>query len=72
MRAYYLAQAGATIVGIIDKNGGVINNNGFSFNEIKSLINSRNSNSLETSKMLSKHEINEKIWSIGADILFLS
>ena len=65
---YYLAQAGATIVGIIDKNGGVINNNGFSFNEIKSLINSRNSNSLETSKMLSKHEINEKIWSIGAEI----
>ena len=36
--AYYLAQAGAIIVGIIDKLGGVIKTEGFSFQEIKSLI----------------------------------
>ena len=29
--AYYLSQSGASIVGIIDKNSGQINENGFSF-----------------------------------------
>ena len=33
--AYYLSKLGALIVGIIDKNGGLINKNGFSFDEIK-------------------------------------
>ena len=36
--AYYLAQAGAIIVGIIDINGGVINKEGYSFDEVRSLI----------------------------------
>lgn len=65
---YYLAQAGAIIVGIIDKNGGLINTNGYSFDEIKSLLNSRSSNCLETTQMLSYKKANEKIWSIGAEI----
>ncbi len=66
--AYYLAQAGAIIVGIIDIKGGIINQNGYTFEEIKSLIEKRSSNFLETSKMLSFEEINKKIWSIGAEI----
>jgi len=32
--AYYLAQMGAKVVGIIDRAGGVINEEGFSFEEI--------------------------------------
>ena len=66
--AYYLAQAGAIIVGIIDKVGGVINTEGFTFNEIKSLLINRTSNFLEIDKMMSFDEVNEKIWSIGAEI----
>ena len=31
--AYYLSKYGALIVGIIDKNGGIINENGISYNE---------------------------------------
>ncbi|HIK62766.1 MAG TPA: Glu/Leu/Phe/Val dehydrogenase [Flavobacteriales bacterium] len=66
--AYYLAQAGAIIVGIIDKNGGVINKDGYSFDEIKSFLEDRSSNSLEAENMLSFEEANEVIWSVGAEI----
>ncbi len=66
--AYYLSQAGAVIVGIIDKSGGVINRNGFSFNEIRDLVNIRTSNHLEINNMLSFEDVNKEIWSIEADI----
>ena len=66
--AYYLAQAGAIIVGIIDKVGGVINTDGYTFEEIKSLLENRSSNFLEAKNMLFFEEANEKIWSIGAEI----
>jgi len=66
--AYYLAQAGAVIVGIIDIAGGIINNEGFSFEEIKLLLENRSSNSLEARNILSFEETNSKIWEIGADI----
>jgi glutamate dehydrogenase/leucine dehydrogenase len=36
--AYYLAKAGFLIVGIIDRNGGIIEENGLSFEEVKSLF----------------------------------
>lgn len=66
--AYYLSQSGAIIVGIIDKNGGIINKNGYTFEEIKSLLVKRSSNFLETNNMLSFEEINKKIWNVGAEI----
>ena len=66
--AYYLAQAGAIVVGIIDKVGGLINTNGYSFEEIKSLLEDRSSNFLEAENMLSFEEVNQKIWTIGAEI----
>ena len=66
--AYYLSQAGAIIVGIIDIGGGVINNDGYTFEEIKSLLEDRSSNFLETENMLTFEQANEKIWSVGAEI----
>ncbi|MDA9344888.1 amino acid dehydrogenase [Flavobacteriales bacterium] len=66
--AYYLAQAGAVIVGIIDIVGGVINTEGYSFSEIKDLLTYRTSNFLETENMISFEELNKKIWSVGAEI----
>ena len=66
--AYYLSQSGAIIVGIIDKSGGLINHEGFSFDEIKSLLTNRSSNFLESEKIVSFEEINKKIWSVGAEI----
>jgi len=66
--AYYLAQAGAIIVGIIDIGGGVINNGGYTFEEVKSLLEDRSSNFLEAENMLTFEDANEKIWSVGAEI----
>jgi glutamate dehydrogenase/leucine dehydrogenase len=66
--AYYLAQAGAIIVGIIDKNGGLIDKNGFSFNKVSQLLENRSSNFLEDENIRPFNEINEEIWTIGAEI----
>jgi glutamate dehydrogenase/leucine dehydrogenase len=66
--AYYLAQAGANIVGIIDKNGGLINKDGFSFDKISELLKNRKSNFLNDSEFQSFTEINQNIWKVGAEI----
>ena len=66
--AYYLAKAGAKIVGIIDKNGGLIKKEGYSYNEIRNLLENRTSNFLKAENIISFEEINNKIWSTGAEI----
>ncbi len=66
--AFYLAEQGVKIVGIIDRAGGLINENGFNSNEIADLLAARNGNALHAPNMLSFEEINEKIWSVKADI----
>jgi glutamate dehydrogenase/leucine dehydrogenase len=66
--AFYMAQHGAHVVGIIDRNGGLINENGFSFEEIRELFLTREGNTLVSSNLISFNEINEKIWNIQADI----
>jgi glutamate dehydrogenase/leucine dehydrogenase len=66
--AYYLAQEGAIIVGIIDRVGGLINEDGFTFEEIKDLFLKKNGNELVHSNMLSYDEVNAKIWDVKADI----
>ena len=66
--AYYLAQRGAIIVGIIDKNGGLINKDGFSFEKISQLLENRASNYLEDSDIRPFDEINNEIWKSGAEI----
>lgn len=66
--AFYLAEMGAKVVGIIDRDGGVINENGFTFEEITALFRNKNGNTLVADNMIPFVEINEKIWSIGAEI----
>jgi len=66
--AYYLSEAGAKIVGIIDKSGGVINKVGFSKEEVKRLVENKTSNFLIADNMMNAKEINEKIWDIQAEI----
>ncbi|MCL9770803.1 amino acid dehydrogenase [Flavobacterium sp. HXWNR69] len=66
--AYYLSQMGAKVVGIIDRDGGVINENGFSFEEIRTLFLNKDGNKLVADNMIPFEEINEKIWSIGAQV----
>lgn len=66
--AYYLAQEGAKIVGIIDRVGGLINEEGFSFDEIKSLFLNKNGNELNHPNLIPYDEMNRLIWDIKADV----
>ena len=66
--AYYIAQDGAKIVGIIDKDGGLINEKGFSFEEIKKLFLNKNGNAINDKNMLSFEEINNRIWDLESEI----
>ncbi|MCF8429160.1 MAG: amino acid dehydrogenase [Bacteroidia bacterium] len=66
--AYYLSLYGVMIVGIIDRNGGLLKNTGFSKDEIKDMFLNKQGNTLVHPDMLSYEEVNEKIWDIGAEI----
>ena len=59
---------GAQIVGIIDKVGGLMNPDGFSLSEITSLFNSKDGNSLCTEELLPFEQVNQEIWSLGAEV----
>lgn len=66
--AYYLAQSGALIVGIIDRAGGIINENGLTFDEVKTLFLNKNGNALAGKDLLTFEEVNQRIWEVKADI----
>ncbi|HZH69332.1 MAG TPA: Glu/Leu/Phe/Val dehydrogenase dimerization domain-containing protein [Flavobacteriaceae bacterium] len=66
--AFYLAQMRAKIVGIIDRAGGVINEKGFTFEEIRQLFLNKSGNTLVADDMLPFEEINKKIWNLKAEI----
>ncbi|MBT2162066.1 MULTISPECIES: Glu/Leu/Phe/Val dehydrogenase dimerization domain-containing protein [Zobellia] len=68
--AYYLAQMGAKVVGIIDRAGGVIKEEGFSFEEIKTLFLNKDGNNLiaKAGEMIPFEEINDRIWSLQTEI----
>jgi glutamate dehydrogenase/leucine dehydrogenase len=66
--AYYLAQAGARIVGIIDRNGGLVNTEGYGFEHIRGLFLTKDGNQLAAPGMLSFDEVNRRIWSVGAEV----
>lgn len=66
--AYYITQAGATVVGIIDRAGGIIDADGLDFNAVTQLFKDKDGNSLSAENMLSFEEVNEKIWDVEADV----
>ena len=66
--AFYLAKMGAKVVGIIDRDGGVLNENGFTFEEITELFRNKDGNKLVSDQMIPFAEINDKIWKMGAQI----
>lgn len=65
---YYLAQNGVKIVGIIDRVGGLINAEGFTTEEVVSLFNHRQGNTLVSDLITPFETANKKIWSVGAEI----
>lgn len=66
--ACFLAVEGVKVVGIIDRNGGLIRKEGFSLNEIRELFLNREGNQLKSEGMISFEEINTKIWDLEAEI----
>ena len=66
--AFYLAEMGAKVVGIIDRVGGVINEEGFSFEEIKEMFLNKDGNTLVSENMIPFEEMNERIWNLPCEI----
>ncbi|MDT0552643.1 Glu/Leu/Phe/Val dehydrogenase dimerization domain-containing protein [Urechidicola vernalis] len=66
--AYYLTQLGAKVVGIIDRHGGLINEEGFTLEEMTNLFLAKKGNTLESDQMIPFEEMNYRIWSLSTEI----
>ncbi|UOQ54223.1 Glu/Leu/Phe/Val dehydrogenase dimerization domain-containing protein [Hymenobacter cellulosivorans] len=66
--AYYLASQGALVTGIIDRAGGLLKPEGFSLAEVRQLFLDRQGNALTADNLLSFEQINEQVWTSGAEI----
>jgi glutamate dehydrogenase/leucine dehydrogenase len=65
---FYLSQLGAKVVGILTKEGGLINQKGFTHDEICKLVINREGNRLITPDLLSFEIVNSKIWDLDFEI----
>jgi glutamate dehydrogenase/leucine dehydrogenase len=68
--AFYLAKHGVKIVGIIDREGGLINKEGYSLAEITDMFINRDGNKLnsEIPGFMSFSDVSAQIWDLGAEI----
>ncbi len=65
---FYLSQMGVKIVGILTREGGLINQAGFSHEEICNLVVNREGNRLVTDELLSFDIVNQKIWDLEFEV----
>src|SRR6187455_466130 len=65
---FYLSQMGVKIVGILTREGALINQAGFSHHEICELVVSRQGNRLVTRDLLPFEIVNKKIWDLESEI----
>ena len=66
--AVYLANYGAQIIGIIDKDFGIIREEGLSLAEVKELFVQKKGNKINSDELLPFEDVNQKIWDLGSDI----
>ena len=66
--ALYLAQAGASIVGIIDRAGGIIEPQGLSEEQVKALFLAKEGNALRAKGLRPFEEVNAQIWDVEAEV----
>lgn len=66
--AFYLAQAGMKIVGVTDRDGGVISKDGFSLEEIKSLLENRVNNVITGYEKVSHDNLNKVFEELKAEV----
>jgi glutamate dehydrogenase/leucine dehydrogenase len=65
---FYLSQLGVKVVGIVSHEGGLINQKGYTFEEIRQLVVNRNANKLVSDEMLPFDIVNKKIWDLDFEI----
>lgn len=66
--AYYLGKLGVKVVGIIDRVGGIIHQEGLGEEQLRQLLLTRDGNQLSAPNLIPFDKINAEIWEIGADI----
>lgn len=66
--AFYLAQQGVKVVGIIDRVGGLLRPDGYSLEEIRTLFLNREGNTLVADNLIPFEQINTQIWATEAEI----
>lgn len=59
---FYLAKMGVRIVGIITRDGGVIQENGFTVEEIAKLVVDRVNNKIQSAELIAYETLEKKIW----------
>jgi glutamate dehydrogenase/leucine dehydrogenase len=65
---FYLAQMGVKIVGVVSHEGGLINQKGYDFEEVRQLVVNRNANKLVSDDILPFDIVNKKIWDLEFEI----
>lgn len=65
---FYLSQMGVKVVGILTREGGLINQAGLTHEEICQLVVDREGNRLVTDDLLSFDTVNQKIWDLNFEI----
>jgi glutamate dehydrogenase/leucine dehydrogenase len=65
---FYLAQMGVKIVGIVSHEGGMINQKGYSFEDVRELVVNRIGNKLTSDELLPFDVVNQKIWDLEFEI----
>jgi glutamate dehydrogenase/leucine dehydrogenase len=65
---FYLSQMGVKIVGILTREGGLINQKGFTHEEICKLVVDRKGNALVSDELLPFEIVNAKIWDLNFEI----
>lgn len=66
--ASYLTLQGVQIIGIIDRHGGLIREEGMGVEAVKELFTDKVGNQLAAADLLPFDEVNARIWDLGADI----
>lgn len=66
--ACFLAVEGVKIVGIIDREGGLVKEDGFSLDEIRDLFVKRAGNKLVAEDLIPFEKINDSIWDLESEI----
>lgn len=65
---FFLAQMGVKVVGIVSHEGGMVNQQGIPFEDIRSLVINKNGNKMVSKNMQPFFMVNQKIWDLQFEI----